>query len=120
MDKDQREAAMLQWQQKPSHPARFTQKFLDMWEHVVYKLMSIAPSEIIWAALDDKLAWARQKDGVYWLQCHRCLGKYIEANMDEFKPIIFGHYPGIKLSYIYDDDKPNGNADTQRQRAYSS
>lgn len=115
MDKDQREAAMLQWQQKPSHPARFTQKFLDMWEHVVYKLMSIAPSEIIWAALDDKIKWEKKGDALYWLYCPECLSKWVEQKLDIVKPILYEHYGKINLIYMITDD-----ADTQRQRGRSS
>ncbi len=114
MDFEEREAAMIQWQQKPSRPARFSQQFLDMWEQVVYKLMASAPDEVIWAALDDGLRWEKRKDRLYWLHCHQCLCDYMERNLDCIKPIIYRHYgAGTNLSYILDDQKPDNHADTQ-------
>lgn len=111
MDSNQRQAALLQWTQKPPQLPRFTGVFLQMWEQVVYKTMEIAPPEIIWAVLDDRLRWEKSSANVYRLHCSQKLYDFIEQYMDHYKPIIFQHYGKINLQYFFTDD-----VDTQRQR----
>lgn len=106
MDKDQRTAAVLQWQQKPAQQPRFAQDFLDMWGQVVNKLQEIAPPDIVWAALDDRLNWTC-KNSRATLYCHSCLYKFIEkgeGTLDVLKPIIYKNGK-INIQYIlYDAD----------------
>lgn len=109
MDLAQHEAAMMQWHQEPAQPARFSdERFLGMWEEVVYLMWAFNEQgidDIIWAALDDGLKWEERKDGTYMLTCHLCLYEFFEKHLDVFKPIIRRHFgSSTNLKYSIDND----------------
>lgn len=109
MDKDQRLAAAMQWQQKDKH-SRFNPTFLQMWCEVYTALDdNKAPLAIRKAALDDKLRWEDKRDGCYILWCPKALYDFIEEEdkihgfLSVLKPIISKYYTIRRLSYQFTD-----------------
>lgn len=104
MDYEQRFAALVQWNQKPQMPARFTKTFLGMWEQMVGLMMDKnAPPDVIWAALDDGLKWEQIRDGEYRLHCKSILQTFLDKNIRHFVPIIHDYFGQISLFYNITD-----------------
>lgn len=84
MDKVQREAALVQWQQKPAQPERFGKVFFG-WYRDLYDALkkSGAPFPVLMAALSDEIAWSEELDKVV-LHFPDILRDYIEKRLDTF------------------------------------
>lgn len=95
----QKNQAVKKWKQMGPEAGRtrFSQAFLAMWLQLYNKLLELdAPDIILWDALSDKLSWNECNTPKHYhrLTCTTALMKFIESNLDSFKPILQGYNNG--------------------------
>lgn len=87
MSKTERQSALVLWRQQPEQPKHLG-GFLDTWRKIYNGLLSLdAPYEIRMDALADEVKWTAKNDNLL-IHCSERLAKFIDRNMDTFKPHI--------------------------------